>query len=62
MWAVELIPLIRVGGVTKKPGGKIIWKCAFLRQFETFEGVKDKGSEIGRDRGREKRIIFLCSG
>ena len=44
MWVVELIHLVRVWGCYKKSQGiEMSGKSAFLRQFETFRGVKDKG-------------------
>ena len=55
MYGVAWIHLVGVGvGIRKKQGGYWVWKYAFLLLFEPFRGVKDEGSEIGWDGGREE--------
>ena len=31
-------------------------------QFQRFRGVKDKGSEIRQDGGKEEKMIYSCRG
>ena len=63
VWGVEWILLVGVGvGIKKNQGGHWSWKYAFLLLFESFRGVKDKGSEIGWGWRERKVNIFSCGG
>ena len=59
---VDWIHMIWVGVDIKKPGVIGYGKNACSMQFQRFRGVKDKGSEIRQDEGKEEKMIYSCRG
>ena len=62
VWGVDWIHLVWVGVDIKSQGVIGYGQNAYLIQIKRFRGVKDEGSEIGRDEGKEERMIYSCSG